>query len=108
MNRDQWFAVMSYRVPHAVSPGALHGGWAVLTRGHANRKNQHIGTATAGPPANQQRSGALGGGGGGQVSKRVPGDKLAILSDSSYLILGAQGQVHSWHEMLWIGTGGGG
>ena len=50
----------------------------------------------------------LGGGGGGvQVLKRVPGDNLAILSDSNYLISGAQGQVHSWREMSWIGPGGG-
>ena len=29
------------------------GDWNLLTRGHANRENQHIGAATAGPPANQ-------------------------------------------------------
>ena len=82
------------------------GDWNLLTRGHTNRKNEHIGAATAGPLANQQRSGARGGG-GVQVLNRVPGDKLAILSDLNYLISGAQGQVHSWREMSWIGRGGG-
>ena len=45
--------------------------------------------------------------GGLQVLKRVPGDKLAILSNSRYLLSGAQGQVHLWNAMAWIGKGGG-
>ena len=81
------------------------GSWDLLTRGHTIGKNQHLRTATAEPPANKQRSGTLGG--GVQVLKRVPWDKLAILSDLDYLISGAQGQVHSWRETSWIGKGGG-
>ena len=46
-------------------------------------------------------------GGGCRLLKRVPGDKLAIVSNSEYLICGAQGQVHVWNEMAWIGKGGG-
>ena len=45
-------------------------------------------------------------GGGVKVLKRIPGNKLAILSDSIYLISGAQGHVHSWREMSWIGSRG--
>ena len=45
--------------------------------------------------------------GGIRVLKRLPGYKVAMLSDSNYLISGAQGQVHSWRETSWISSGGG-
>ena len=115
--------------------------WNLLTRGHANKKNQHIGALTdalrgstvsyardahfpkhsfeysliflesvkkkekeksayrsryrrtSGKPITWRSSG--GRGGGVQGLKRVPGCKMAILSDSNYLILGTQGHVHS-------------
>ena len=48
----------------------------------------------------------LGGGGGGvQVLRQVPGRKLAILSDSEYLVRGAQGKVQQWQGTAWVGGG---
>ena len=35
----------------------------------------------------------MGGGGGLQALRQVPGPKLAIILDSKYLIMGAQGKV---------------
>ena len=39
--------------------------------------------------------------------QRVPGPKLAIVSDSEYLIMGALGKVQQWQGMAWVGGGGG-
>ena len=50
-------------------------------------------------PGLRQTNNAAELGGGVQLLKRLPGDIFAILSDSEYLICGAQGQVHLWNEM---------
>ena len=40
-----------------------------------------------------------------QVLQRVPEQKLAVISDSEYLTMGAQGKVQEWQGMAWVGTG---
>ena len=43
-----------------------------------------------------------------QFLQRVPGQRLAIVSGSEYLILGLQGKVQQWQNAAWVGGGGGG
>ena len=75
---------------------------SLFPRGYPIWGSQYLRTAAVRATTNEQCGGDMG---GLQVLKHVPGDKLAIMSNSEYLIFGAQGQVHLWNEMAWIGKG---